>query len=211
MSSKPNNVLSESDLAIYKEALRLASTTTDPQTTPYKSQYECQTLLTRLLSTSAIEATTNQANDSLRKPLLNYHLAKSRLKTQSPQAESLAILLADVIPQLEAHQLLSDCIVPLLDAYVIVSVVLVDFGRVGEALGWLVKGEEVYKRFMRQDSGGGQVVIRDYLNGEDDDGGVDALENGYTVLGYTLAQVYGALGDAEKSAEFCLRTLQRQV
>lgn len=192
----------------------------DPPTEPYKSHYEAKDILIELAET--MKRHMEQKNDD---------------DNQAPEnVEMLQFILIGVIVDLgKVHNFTEDCstgeqylnealdllkqretheavICSTLSALNEIGVTWMNRGETEKAKNYLIDAENFYNDF--KDSKKEPLTIYDVFNGiskSENEQGEKLLEKHNVMTLFYLAQVFGSLGDLEKSAVYCHSTLKKQL
>ncbi|CAH1792549.1 unnamed protein product [Owenia fusiformis] len=222
---KMDNFLEEECIAKYAEALQLEDIEAkkDPETEPYKSKYTARkiyhdllTALNEISQSNSDENSENFVKIAAVTGLLLYKLGVNYIDceeaTDGEQHLSKALIV------LEAFKLHPLTINTLQKVYCQFGFLWTSRRQQKKAQEYLEKGEEVYKQYKEQ-CGIGPYVCDELLTKSTENldsetlnrKRMDNFESDYTHTLYYLAQVYGALEDTDKSAEYCCLTLTRQL
>ncbi|XP_030565083.1 protein KBP homolog [Drosophila novamexicana] len=217
----PKEVLSD-----FKEVFEKSSqlveqdSRTDPPTDPYRSHYKARDVLLdlkkqlddQLISVQAAEEDGSE-DELLYKSTLAFtcrDLGRIYIYTEEPaEGEK---LLNRCLELVEPHKLRPEGIIPYVGAVNELSIVLASRQEYKRAVELLLQADKSYDEF--QVSGQTALTMADLYNPPDELEGAKGereLENLYTLCCFYLAQMYGHLGEPEKSAQCCHRTLHRQL
>lgn len=103
-------------------------------------------------------------------------------------------------------------IVPYVGAKNELGIVYANRAEYKKAFEILIESEKTYKEFKKTKKN--PLAITDVFGTADEveqGKGLTELESLYTLCSFYLAQVYGHLGELEKSAQYCHMTLKRQI
>ncbi|XP_039148322.1 KIF-binding protein isoform X2 [Drosophila simulans] len=219
----PKEILSDYK-ELYEKANRLVEeeSRNDPPTDPFRSHYKARDVLNdlkkqlddQLVSVQASEEDGGQ-DDRCYHSLLAFvcrDLGRIYIYTEE-QAEGEKMLnrcLELVTPFKECPE----GIIPFIGAINELSIVLASKEEYNKGLEILLEAEKIYEEF--RDSGLKALAIQDMFNPPEDgqespEAGPKELESLYTLVSFYMAQMYGHLGEPEKSAKCCHRTLHRQL
>ncbi|KAH8328305.1 hypothetical protein KR067_007925 [Drosophila pandora] len=208
----------------YEKANRLVEeeSRSDPSTDPFRSHYKARDVLhdlkkqldDQLVSVQACEDDGGQ-DDLCYRSLLAFvcrDLGRIYVYTEEqPEGEKFLKQCLDLVTPLKKK---SVGIIPYVGAINELSIVLGTKEKFQEALDMLLEAEKGYEEFKA--SGFTPLAISDIFcppeEGLDTEAaGTNELESLYTLVCFYLAQMYGHLGDPEKSARCCHSTLHRQL
>ncbi|KAJ3387440.1 hypothetical protein HDU92_001963 [Lobulomyces angularis] len=167
-----------------------------------------------------------QASDLIDKIILN---EKKILQTSNNEKEQecivalleyqKALVLVAVDEQSSAQSILLNCLkvltnfsmdprfaVPFIDINNQLAILWFDWGDHLKAKKFLLKAEESFEEFRKLD----EVPYPDFLS-KNVETNWNCLDETYTLTCYYLAQIFGALNLKDKSAEYCRKTLERQL
>ncbi|KAM8717803.1 hypothetical protein ACLKA7_004497 [Drosophila subpalustris] len=217
----PKEVLSD-----YKELFEKANklveeeSSSDPPTDPYRSHYKARDVLLdlkkqlddQLISMQASEADGGD-EELVYKSMLGFvcrDLGRIHIYTEeSSEGEK---FLNRCLELIEPHKHLAEGIIPYMGAANELSIVLGSRQEYKSAADMLLQAELSYEAF--KESGKVALAVVDLYSPPDDPqaaAGAKELENLYTLCCFYLAQMYGHIGEPEKSAQCCHRTLHRQL
>ncbi|KAH8391983.1 hypothetical protein KR215_011643 [Drosophila sulfurigaster] len=219
MSVIPKEVLSD-----YKELFEQANklvedeSKSDPPTDPYRSHYKARDVLLtlkKLLDDQLVSLQASEADggheELVYKAMLGFvqrDLGRIYIFTEeSSEGEK---YLVHCLELLEPHKQRPECIIAYMGAINELSIVLGSRQEYKKAADLLLKAEQSYQAFKQS----GEVALNLtelHTPDETPGGGNQELENIYTLCGFYLAQMYGHIGEPEKSAQCCHRTLYRQL
>ena len=188
----------------------------DPEDDPFKSKYKARTILQAFKSKIEGFLNDDPSNESLMflSAAVTYRLAVNFLETEELHYGE--DNLKEVINSVEQHRLRKEGCNILQNAYNQMGILCSSRSNLNEALGFLSNAEELYKEFSHE-VGGGPLSVDEILqapSGDEDSkehSRTETFEGTYTHTLYYLAQVYGKLEEAKKSAEYCQVTLRRQL
>ncbi|KAI8848763.1 KIF-1 binding protein C terminal-domain-containing protein [Chytridium lagenaria] len=201
------------------ELFRQLSTAADPKETPFKSKYEARRILEELRN----EIELADGDDDIIKErskllaVLDYYRGINHTNTEEATAgERLLSASLQVLKPLMAER---SYVSVVLDALIQLGVLWFDWGSLEKQYPILRKPATFTSNSERVSSVPPLDIIRSYAERdhieECDDATVqtlwEAFEVQHTHTTYYLAQIYGALKLQDKSAEYCLKTLQRQI
>ncbi|KAH8333141.1 hypothetical protein KR074_006766 [Drosophila pseudoananassae] len=208
----------------YEKANRLVEeeSRSDPSTDPFRSHYKARDVLhdlkkqldDQLVSVQACEDDGGQ-DDLCYRSLLAFvcrDLGRIYVYTEEqPEGEKFLKQCLDLVTPLKKK---SVGIIPYVGAINELSIVLGTKEKYQEALDMLLQAEKGYEEFKA--SGFTPLAISDIFNPPEEGldteaAGTNELESLYTLVCFYLAQMYGHLGDPEKSASCCHSTLHRQL
>lgn len=208
----------------YEKANRLVEeeSRSDPSTDPFRSHYKARDVLhdlkkqldDQLVSVQASEDDGGQ-DDLCYRSLLAFvcrDLGRIYVYTEEqPEGEKFLKQCLDLVTPLKEK---SVGIIPYVGAINELSIVLGTKEKFQEALDMLLEAEKGYEEFKA--SGFTPLAISDIFSPPEEGldteaAGTNELESLYTLVCFYLAQMYGHLGDPEKSASCCHRTLHRQL
>lgn len=219
----PKEILSDFK-ELYEKANRLVEeeSRNDPPTDPFRSHYKARDVLIvlkkqlddQLVSVQASEEDGGQ-DDRCYHSLLAFvcrDLGRIYIYTEE-QAEGEKMLnrcLELVTPFKECPE----GIIPFIGAINELSIVLASKEEYNKGLEILLEAEKIYEDFKA--SGLKPLAIQDVFNPPEEgqqshEAGPKELESLYTLVSFYMAQMYGHLGEPEKSAKCCHRTLHRQL
>lgn len=199
----------------------------DPVTKPYKSRYEAQSIIERLLQelNEFNEDEEKQQNIDLLKVLFYYQLASIGIETEEPsKAEN---YLQKSISLLET-QYKENVSVALFHVVVRNQMAFISCsrGEYEEACRTLKEAESIYKHFCDSKNEHLLDLVDAFIpnplgsiktgtnngheNNTHENNACDNLEKAHTMTLYYLAQAYEKNGDSSKSAIYCHATLKRQ-
>ncbi|EDV57801.1 protein KBP homolog [Drosophila erecta] len=219
----PKEILSDYK-ELYEKANRLVEeeSRSDPPTDPFRSHYKARDVLNdlkkqlddQLVSVQASEEDGGQ-DDLCYQSLLAFvcrDLGRVYIYTeeQSEGEKMLNRCLELVTPFKDRPE----GIVPYIGSINELSIVLASKEEYKKGLDILLEAEKIYENF--KESGLKPLVIQDLFNPPEDgqesqEAGRKELESLYTLVSFYMAQMYGHLGEPEKSAKCCHRTLHRQL
>jgi len=218
----PKEVLSD-----YKELFEKANklveeeSSSDPPTDPYRSHYKARDVLLdlkkqlddQLISMRASEETEGCDEELVYKSMLGFvcrDLGRIHIYTEeSSEGEK---FLNRCLELMEPHKQRVEAIIPYIGAVNELSIVLGSRQEYKAAAELLLKAEISYNEF--KESGNVALAVVDLYSPPDEletAAGAKELENLYTLCCFYLAQMYGHIGEPEKSAQCCHRTLHRQL
>ncbi|XP_016995938.2 KIF-binding protein [Drosophila takahashii] len=219
----PKEILSDYR-ELYEKANRLVEeeSRSDPPTDPFRSHYKARDVLSdlktqldsQLVSILASEDDGGQ-DDLCYRSLLAFvcrDLGRIYIYTEEPaEGEKLINRCLDLVTPLKDRP---EGIVPYIGAINELSIVLASKEEYQKGLDILLQAEKSYEDFKA--SGRQALAIKDIFNppeeGEESAAaGPKELESLYTLVSFYMAQMYGHLGEPEKSAKCCHRTLHRQL
>ena len=120
--------------------------------------------------------------------------------------------LKDCIELTEPHKLKPAAVIPYIGALNELGIVYANGLKYKEAYEVLMNSEQTFNEFKATD--GVAMSITDVFGTPEEietGKGSDELEKLYTLCTFYMAQVYGHLGELEKSATYCHKTLRRQM
>ncbi|XP_071787845.1 KIF-binding protein-like [Asterias amurensis] len=194
----------------------------DPETNPFKSKYaareiyqELRAKLEHYYGINTDEQQQQQQQDSdlhLMLASLRYHLGVNYVDTEETSSgEDYLSACRKMLKGLSLDTRAVSLTVKTLNQ---LGILWSGRRELQKALEFLLEAESVYKKF-KHEVGAAPFGINDLLVPEEhrftDHKRQQQFEKGYTHTLYYLAQVYGNLGDSEKSASHCHETLKRQL
>ncbi|KAH8282818.1 hypothetical protein KR054_010070 [Drosophila jambulina] len=219
----PKEILSDYK-ELYEKANRLVEeeSRNDPPTDPFRSHYKARDVLVDLKKQLDDQLVSVQASeedggddDLCYRSLLAFvcrDLGRIFVYTeeQSKGEEFLNRCLELVTPLKQRPE----AIIPYIGTINEVSIVLAAKEEYKQGLDLLLLAEKSYEEFKA--SGLEPLAIQDIFSPSEEGqqtapAGVKELESLYTLVCFYLAQMYGHLGETEKSAKCCHRTLYRQL
>ncbi|KAH8283551.1 hypothetical protein KR018_005575 [Drosophila ironensis] len=221
----PKEILSDYR-ELYEQANRFVEeeSRSDPTTEPFRSHYKARDVLLglkkqlddQLVSVEASEEDGGAA-DLLYRSLLAFicrDLGRIHVYTEEPsEGERFLNRCLELITPLKMRAV---GVVPFIGAVNEMSIVLGTKEQFQKALDMLLLAEKTYEEFKA--SGLTPLAITDIFNPPEEGeaegterAGPKELESLYTLVCFYLAQMYGHLGEPEKSAKCCHRTLHRQL
>ncbi|XP_017858705.1 PREDICTED: protein KBP homolog [Drosophila arizonae] len=218
----PKEVLSD-----YKELFEKSSqlveqdSRTDPPTDPYRSHYKARDVLLdlkkqldeQLISIQAAEEEGGE-DELCYKSMLGFTCRDlGRIYIYVEEVSEGEQLLNRCLELMEPHKHTPQGIIPYVGAVNELSIVLASRQEYKQAVELLLKADKSYEEFKA--SGQTALAVADLYSPPDElqatHGGGKELENLYTLCCFYMAQMYGHLGEPEKSAQCCHRTLHRQL
>ncbi|EDW77594.1 uncharacterized protein Dwil_GK24585 [Drosophila willistoni] len=193
----------------------------DPPTEPFRSHYKARDILQdlkkqledQLVSVAASEEDGGQDELSYKSILAFVCRDLGRIYVYTEEPTEGVRMLKQCLELIESHKDTGDGIIPYVGAINELSIVLGSRQEYKQAMEMLLEAEKSYQQFKSS----GQVAhsLMDIFSPPDDTSathsGPTELENLYTLCCFYLAQMFGHLGELEKSAQFCHRTLHRQL
>ncbi|XP_030381824.1 protein KBP homolog [Scaptodrosophila lebanonensis] len=207
---------------LYEKANNLVESESrdDPPTDPYRSHYKARDVLQNLkkqLDDELLSIRANEADGSEDELCIKAILAfvcrdLGRIYIYTEESTEGEKLLQQCIDLIEPLKFTGEGIIPYIGAVNELSIVLATRQEYERASKLLLKADQSYEQF--KGSGVVALGISDLYSAQCEPAvasGPAELENLYTLCCFYLAQMYGHLGEPEKSAEFCHRTLHRQL
>lgn len=217
----PKEILSDYK-EVYEKAIKLVNeeSKNDPTTEPFRSHYAAKDLLLQmkenlknsLVSVQAEEA-DNGTDDFTYKVIQSFvcrDLGRIFVFTEDPQkGES---YLQECLDLIKERKLEPQAVIPYVGAKIELGIVYANRTEYKKAYDMLLEAETTYNEFMKTKQN--PMAITDVFGTAEEveqGKGLAELESLYTLCTFYMAQVYGHLGELEKSAQYCHHTLRRQV
>lgn len=190
----------------------------DPSTEPYKSHYEARDILLELAQ--AVKNFMNEADDnqtSEAKPTIQFILARitvdlGKVHNFVEELTTGETYLNEALDLMKGYESHPSTICSNLSALNEIGILWMNRGETEKAKNYLIDAESSYNTF--KESKAEPLSIYDVFdrNSTSVDGkGEKLLEKHNVMTQFYLAQVFGSLGDLEKSAIYCHATLKKQL
>ncbi|XP_005183489.1 KIF-binding protein [Musca domestica] len=217
----PKEILSDYK-EIYEKAFKLVNdeSKNDPPTDPYRSHYAARDLLLQmkenlkneLVSVQAEEA--DDGTDDFTYKVLQSFVCRDlgRIYVFCEEPSTGEKCLQDCLNLVQDRKLEPPAIIPYMGAMNEMGIIYANRTEYKKSFEYLAEAEKSYKEFMQTKKS--PLAITDVFGTADEiepGKGLKELESLYTLCSFYLAQVYGHLGELEKSAQYCHMTLRRQV
>lgn len=192
----------------------------DPATDPYRSHYKARDVLfdlkkqleDQLISVQASEADGGD-EEIYYKSLLGYvYRDLGRIHTYTEEPSEGEKFLKRCLEIVTPYKERADGIIPFVGAINELSILFGTRQEYKQAVDILLQAAETYEKFKA--SGAIALALVDLYDPPDElqaAFGAKELESLYTLCCFYLAQMYGHIDEPEKSAQFCHRTLRRQL
>lgn len=217
----PKEILSDYK-EVYERAVKLVNeeSKNDPPTDPYRSHYEAKDLLLQLkenlknalISVQAEEA-DNGVDDFTYQVILAFvcrDLGRIYVFCEEPATgEKFLMECLDLVKERKMEPVAA---IPYVGAMNELGIVYANRSEYKKAYEYLVDSEKAYKDFKAASKTA--LAITDVFGTEEEievGKGDQELESLYTLCTFYMAQVYGHLGELDKSAQYCHLTLRRQM
>ncbi|XP_022221981.2 KIF-binding protein [Drosophila obscura] len=207
---------------LYEKANKLVEEDSrgDPPTDPFRSHYKARDVLKDLkkqLDDQIVSIRASEedggSDDLCYKSMLAFICRDlGRIHVYTEELSEGENLLKRCIELTDPVKQCAEGIIPYLGAINELSLVFATRQEYRKAADMLIKAEKNYEEF--KDSGIVALAITDLFSPPDEGTaacGPTELEKLYTLCCFYLAQMYGHLGEPEKSASCCHRTLRRQL
>ncbi|XP_053958871.1 KIF-binding protein [Anastrepha ludens] len=207
---------------VYEKAIKYVNedSKNDPLTDPFRSHYAARELLLQmkenlknaLASVKAEEA--DDGRDDFTYVVLHAFVCRDlgRIAVFTEEISTGERLLQECLDLVEVHKMKPEAIIPYMGALNELGIVQANRSEYKKSFDTLIKSEQTYKEFLS--TGSKAMCITDIfgtLDEVEEGKGPNELEGLYTLCTFYLAQVYGHLGELEKSAKYCHMTLRRQL
>lgn len=196
------------------EKLVNESSKLDPPNEPFKSHYEARAILLELNESikGAIEQ-SDQSDDTLAYKFILAHVIVDlgKIYNFTEEWSTAEKYLNESIDLLGEYNTKPSAICAYVNALNEIGIIWTNRGDAEKAKDFLVKAETAYNDFKAGDSK--PLLLHDLFDGNNDgsEKGAKALEKINVLTLFYLAQVFGSLGDLEKSAIYCHTTLKKQL
>lgn len=200
------------------EVLVLEKSQLDPETEPYKSHYEARNILLELSSTIREQMKTSNETDSpadfntLQNILAHITVDLGKVYNFTQELSTGEKYLNESLDLLKDRETQSATICAVLSALNESGILWMNRGDTEKAKDLLVKADNFYNSF--KESNLQPLSIHDIFNDNphsENGNGTKLLEKINVLTLFYLAQVFGSLGDLEKSAIYCHTTLKKQL
>ncbi|ALC40057.1 CG14043 [Drosophila busckii] len=221
MSSLPKEVLSDYK-ELYEKANKLVEdeSRSDPPTDPFRSHYKAREVLAGLkkqLEDQLINVQAGDADgsdDELHCKAMLAFICRDmgRIYVYTEELHDGEQMLKRCLELMLPHKLRGECIIAFLGAVNEMSLVLGSRQEYKLAAELLQQADKTYEEFKA--SGAVALGLADLFSPPEKPElaeGQKELEHAYTLCCFYLAQTHGHLGEPEKSAQYCHRTLHRQL
>lgn len=217
----PKEILSDYK-EVYEKAIKLVNdeSKNDPPTNPYRSHYEAKDLLLQMhdnLKNSLVSIRAEEADDG--KDDFTYQVIQAfvcrdlgRINVFCEDPSTGESYLKECLDLVKERKMEAQAIIPYVGAMNELGIVYANRSEYKQAYDLLIESEKTYKDFIA--SGSKALAITDVFGTEEEieEGkGPKELESLYTLGTFYMAQVFGHLGELEKSAQYCHLTLRRQL
>ena len=217
----PKEILSDYK-EVYEKAVKLVNeeSKNDPPTDPYRSHYEARDLLMQMkenLKNSIVSVQAEEADDGIND--FTYEVIQAfvcrdlgRINVFCEETSTGENYLNECMDLVKERKMEPQAIIPYVGALNELGIVYANRSEYKKAYDYLAESEKVYKEF--KSTAKDALAITDVFGTaeEVEDGkGPKELESLYTLCTFYMAQVYGHLGELEKSAQYCHLTLRRQM
>ncbi|KAM7352485.1 KIF-binding protein [Cochliomyia hominivorax] len=217
----PKEILSDFK-ETYEKAVKLVNeeSKNDPPTDPYRSHYAARDILLQMkenLKNSLVSVQAEEADDGVNDFTYQVILAfvcrdLGRIYVFCEELSTGENYLKECLDLVRERKLEPQAVIPYVGAMNELGIVYANRAEYKKSHEYLVDSEKAYKDFKVTEKSA--LVITDVFGTEEEieEGkGPEELESLYTLCTFYLAQVYGNLGELEKSAQYCHLTLRRQV
>lgn len=190
----------------------------DPPTEPYKSHYEARDILLELSQT--IKQHMEQTNDNeapenmltLQFILAHINVDLGKVFNFTDEISTGEKFLNEALDLLKDHQTSPKAISTVLSALNESGIMWMNRGETEKAKSYLINAETNYRIFREGKSEPFSIYdIFDNSPNSEHGRGEKILEKLNILTLFYLAQVFGSLGDLEKSANYCHTTLKKQL
>lgn len=207
--------------AKYREAENLVEEESkkDPPTEPFRSHYSARDILYELLANIrnlvvSLEAENGSAEDLQTFKFLSWYVKidVGKISMFVEEFSTAEKLLQEVIEAMEEHKMNPTIVCAYVNGLNHIGILWSNRGETEKAKSYLDKAEEIFDQFNR--TGEKPLTIFDLFEQQavgDNEKGGRLLEKMNTLTLFYQAQVYGALGDLNKSAVYCHTTLKKQL
>lgn len=190
----------------------------DPETEPFRSHYAARDILIELQN-NLKNLLANYSNDENNEEACIYRFLLGFIYKDTGRicvwAEELAtgeMYLKNCIELLEPYRLRPECVNAYLGALNQIGILWSIRQDAKQSNEYLKKSEAIYTEFKEMNKS--PLTIYDIFGTKDEvemGKGANVLEKTHTLTLYYLAQIIGTLGDLDKSADYCYKTLRRQL
>uniref|UniRef100_A0A1I8P6P1 KIF-binding protein n=1 Tax=Stomoxys calcitrans TaxID=35570 RepID=A0A1I8P6P1_STOCA len=207
---------------IYEKAFKLVNeeSKNDPPTDPFRSHYAARDLLIQmrenlkneLISIKAEEADGGEDEFIFRvlQAFVCRDLGRIHVFCEDPGAGE--NYLKECLELVQERKMESQAIVPYVGATNEMGIVYANRAEYKKSFDILTEAEKAYKDFKATKKNAWAITDVFGTADEVEEGkGLKELESLYTLCSFYMAQVYGHLGELEKSAQYCHMTLRRQI
>lgn len=207
---------------VYEKAIKYVNeeSKNDPPTDPFRSHYAARELLLQMKENlknalaSVVADEADDGQDDFTYIVLHAFVCRDlgRIAVFTEEVSTGERLLQECLDMVESHKMKPEAIIPYVGALNEIGIVQANRSDYKLAFDTLIKSEQAYKEFLN--TGAKAVCITDIFGTPDEveEGkGPKELEGLYTLCTFYLAQVFGHLGELEKSAKYCHMTLRRQL
>lgn len=200
------------------EVLVLEKSKSDPETDPFKSHYEARNILLELSEAIKEQIKTSNEQQSpedfetLRNILAHITVDLGKVYNFTEELSTGEKFLNEALELLKDREIQSATICAVLSALNESGILWMNRGETEKARDLLTKAEHFYKSFKESDLE--PLSIHDIFNNNAQSeyaNGTKLLEKINVLTLFYLAQVFGSLGDLEKSAIYCHTTLKKQL
>lgn len=217
----PKEILSDYK-EVYEKAVKLVNeeSKNDPPIDPYRSHYEARDLLMQMkenLKNSIVSVQAEEADDGVND--FTYQVIQAfvcrdlgRINVFCEEPSTGENFLKDCLDLVKERKIEPQAIIPYVGAMNELGIVYANRSEYKKAYDYLVESEKAYKEFKLTTKNA--LAITDVFGTaeEIEEGkGPNELESLYTLCTFYMAQVYGHLGELDKSAQYCHLTLRRQM
>lgn len=190
----------------------------DPPTEPYKSHYEAKDILLELEQMIKNHIKQGNKNDTAEaKQTIQFILARiivdlGKVHNFVDETSTGEKYLNEALDLTKGYETDAAVICSVLSALNENGILSMNRGETEKAKNYLIDAENFYDTFVK--SKANPLSIYDVFNGNpksEDGRGEKLLEKHNVMTQFYLAQVFGSLGDLEKSAIYCHATLKKQL
>lgn len=189
----------------------------DPPTEPYKSHYEARGILLELVETvkqhmESIDKEATEDHETLEYILIQLTVDLGKVFNFTEELSTGEKYLNQALELVKDHETNAAIICAALNAMNECGVMWMNRGETEKSKEFLVNAENCYNAF--KDSGLKPLSIHDIFTAcsiSENGQGEKLLEKINVLTLFYLAQVFGSLGDLEKSAIYCHTTLKKQL
>ncbi|XP_065355835.1 KIF-binding protein [Calliphora vicina] len=217
----PKEILSDYK-EVYEKAVKLVNeeSKNDPPTDPYRSHYEARDLLLQMkenLKNSLVSVQAEEADngvDDFTYKVIQAFVCRDlgRIYVFCEEPSTGENYLNECLDIVKDRKMEPNAVIPYVGAMNELGIVYANRSEYKKAHEYLIDSEKSYKEFTS--SSKKALAITDVFGTEEEieEGkGPKELESLYTLCTFYMAQVYGHLGELEKSAQYCHLTLRRQI
>lgn len=189
----------------------------DPPTEPYKSHYKAKTILLEILENvkndlqTLTSSSTKVSEDVETLKFIFTHIAVDlgKISNFTEEISTAEKYLSESIDLVDENELNAAVICAYLSALNEIGIIWMNRGETEKSKDCLIKAGNAYNAFKEKQIK--PFTIHDILSCSECGTGEKVLEKINVLTLFYLAQVYGSLGDAEKSAVYCHSTLLKQL